>query len=94
MFSRFWAAYPLKKNKERARRAWRRLNPDLELCRLMSDGLNRDKQSSEWRKDGGAYIPHPSTWLNGRRWEDEHEPPAAGQDAPAAPLRGEGVDYR
>ena len=76
LFNRFWAAYPRKQNKERARQAWRKLNPDLELCRTMAAALERDKQSMEWRKENGAYIPHPSSWLNGLRWEDEHEPPS------------------
>jgi hypothetical protein len=22
-------------------------------------------------RNDGAYIPHPTTWLNGERWEDE-----------------------
>lgn len=95
LFDRFWKAYPKKKAKERARRAWAKLAPDLELCRVMSAALDRDKQSPEWRKDGGAYIPHPATWLNGRRWEDEPDllPSAPHEPSPAAPLRGEGVRY-
>ena len=95
LFERFWAAYPNKKAKERARRAWAKLCPDLALCRVMAAALERAKQSPEWRKDGGAYIPHPATWLNGRRWEDEQDPPP---DVPhetpqQAPLRGQGVTY-
>jgi DNA replication protein DnaC len=42
--------------------------------------LEKQKVSTEWLKDGGQFIPHPATWLNGRRWEDE-APPAAGQTA-------------
>lgn len=94
LFERFWAAYPLKKSKDRARRAWRKLDPSLDLCRVMADALEQDKRSREWQKDGGAYIPHPASWLNGRRWEDEHGPVTAAQDpSPAEPLRGAGVNY-
>lgn len=94
LFERFWSAYPRKQNKERARRAWKKLNPDIALCRIMSDALERDKQSEQWRKDGGVYIPHPSSWLNGRRWEDEHGMAVPAREPPAAvPLRGEGVRY-
>lgn len=92
LFERFWKAYPVKKAKEKARRAWRKLHPDLALCRKMSAALELDKQSDDWKRDGGRYIPHPSTWLNGRRWEDEHylpDPPVS----PDEPLRGEGVTY-
>ena len=33
--------------------------------------LERQKCSDRWQRDGGQYIPDPTTWLNGRRWEDE-----------------------
>lgn len=71
LFERFWGAYPKKKGKEAARRAWKKLAPDMALCRVMAEALDRQKQSEDWRKDGGQFIPYPSTWLNGRRWEDE-----------------------
>lgn len=71
LFERFWQAYPKKKDKERARRAWKKLAPDLSLCRVMAAALEQQKQSSQWTRDNGAYIPYPSTWLNGHRWEDE-----------------------
>lgn len=95
LFERFWLSYPkvARKNKERARRAWAKLKPDLELCRVMSAALELDKQSYEWNKEGGRYIPHPSSWLNGRRWEDEHTPPPQENTGGSAPLRGEGVRY-
>ena len=56
---------------EAAKRAWRKLNPDIALCRVMAEALDRQRKSMDWLKEGGAYIPYPSTWLNGRRWEDE-----------------------
>lgn len=77
LFDRFWAAYPKKKGKEAAKRAWRKLKPDIALCRVMAEALDRQRKSKDWLKEGGAYIPYPSTWLNGRRWEDE-EPAVPG----------------
>ena len=71
MFERFWHLYPRKTNKQAARRAWNKLKPDLLLCSQMSQALKRQIASEQWLRDGGRYIPHPSTWLNGRRWEDE-----------------------
>lgn len=91
LFERFWAAYPYKKAKEKARRAWNRLKPDLELCRKMADALELDKQSAAWQKENGRFIPYPASWLNGRRWEDEHDPVAPVPHDTA--LRGEGVTY-
>ena len=91
LFERFWQAYPKKKSKEGARRAWKKLNPDLALCREMAAALERDKRSRDWQRDDGAYIPYPASWLNGRRWEDE--PDKDNDSGGGAPLRGEGVTY-
>ena len=33
--------------------------------------VERARFSEQWTKDGGSFIPHPATWLNQRRWEDE-----------------------
>jgi hypothetical protein len=76
LFERFWLAYPNKKNKAGARKAFAKLKLVDNDARIQSmrDGLARQKQSREWLKDGGEYIPHASTWLNGARWEDETTP--------------------
>ena len=34
-------------------------------------GLKKQMKSVEWQNEGGKYIPHPTTWLNGERWLDE-----------------------
>jgi hypothetical protein len=39
----------------------------------MLSAVEAQKQTDQWTKDGGQYIPHPSTWLNQGRWEDETE---------------------
>jgi hypothetical protein len=28
----------------------------------------------QWTREGGRFIPHPSTWLNQGRWDDEPDP--------------------
>lgn len=75
LFDQFWAAYPKKKGKEAARKAWAKLSPDKDLCRVMAKALKWQKQSQDWLKDGGQYIPYPASWLNGRRWEDAPDKP-------------------
>ena len=86
VFERFWLAYPASRHvhKDRAVRAWRKLNPDMDLCRRMSVALEAQKRSPQWTKDGGEYIPHPATWLNGRYWEAESPAPpkASGEEDP------------
>lgn len=70
-FDYFWQRYPKKKSRQAAIRAWDKLKPDLELCRIMNAALKRAVNSLEWAEQDGQYIPHFSTWLNQRRWEDE-----------------------
>lgn len=79
-FLEFWQAYPRKVGKPVALKAYRRLNPSCSLHAEMMEALEKQKASTQWQKDGGQYIPHPSTWLNQRRWEDE-QPTAAQPDA-------------
>ncbi len=70
-FEEFWLAYPKKKDKQNAIKAWNKLKPDAELVKSIIEALTRAKSSEDWQKDGGQYIPLPSTYINGRRWEDE-----------------------
>lgn len=81
-FSRFWAAYPKKRNKARAKQAFFRIKKIEKVFPVMMQALGRQKASADWQKDGGQYIPLPTTWLNGERWEDveqvEVQPPAPG----------------
>ncbi len=91
LFDRFWSAYPKKKDKQDAMKAWRKLAPDMDLCRKMSAALAQQKTTDEWTRERGRYIPYPASWLNGRRWEDEpDEMPSASQGTVEEP---EGVEF-
>lgn len=70
-FCAFWTAYPNKKAKPAALKAFTKLKPDTALLAEMLKAIEVQKQSAQWQKDNGQYIPMPSTWLNQRRWEDE-----------------------
>jgi hypothetical protein len=72
LFDEFWERYPKKRSKGQAERAWVKIKPDEQLFKAILDGLERAKTSVEWQKDGGQYIPHPSSWLNAKGWEDEY----------------------
>lgn len=67
-FEAFWKAYPKKVGKKDARKAFRRVDAPLES--LLS-AIERQKCADQWKRDGGRFIPNPSTWLNQGRWEDE-----------------------
>ena len=71
LFAEFWKAYPKHQDKQGALKAFEKLKPDQELLDQMLKAINAWKQSEQWTKDGGQYIPMPTTWLNRRRWEDD-----------------------
>lgn len=70
-FELVWKAYPRKVGKGAARKAWNKLAPDAALVQKMLDALKWQVYQDQWSKDGGAYIPHLSTWLNQERWDDQ-----------------------
>lgn len=70
-FDDFWKAYPKKVSKTSALKAWNKLKPDDNLVREILTALENQKQSSQWQKDNGDFIPYPAKWLNERRWEDD-----------------------
>lgn len=83
LFSMFWESYPRHENKPAAKKAFERLKPDEDLLQIMLTAIERQKGSAQWQEDGGHYIPHPATWLNGRRWEDELQVSTKGRAVPA-----------
>lgn len=66
-FDEFWKLYPRKVAKPNALKVWLRIKPDDELLTSIIDAVKRqglyDKEIQ--------FVPHPATWLNQRRWEDE-----------------------
>lgn len=70
-FEQFWNAYPKKVGRGAAERKFASINPDEDLLATMLDAIDAQSRSRQWREEDGRYIPHPSTWLNQRRWEDE-----------------------
>lgn len=70
-FDQFWRLYPNRKARAKAEAAWLKLNPSDELLQTLLAALVTQATSHEWTKDGGQYVPHPATWINQRRWEDE-----------------------
>jgi len=70
-FDIFWEAYPRKVGKMNALKSWKRLKPSLTLRDMIMMALEFHKKQEGWNKDNGKFIPHPATWLNQHRWDDE-----------------------
>jgi len=67
-FYAFWRIYPIKKAKHKAWLSWKRQGLDAyteEICRSVEA---HKAQDGDWRH---GFIKHPTTYLNGRCWEDE-----------------------
>ncbi len=67
----FWQPYPRKTGKGDAFKAWQKLKPTPEIQEKIRTAIVNVRGSPDWLKDGGNFIPHPTTWLNGRRWDNE-----------------------
>ena len=65
-FNIFWSAYPRKTAKGTAEKSWKKIKPDEQLLEEILAAVA--KQKSTWNDP--KFIPHPATWLNGKRWLD------------------------
>lgn len=70
-FETFWKEYPRKTGKGAAKRAFEKALLKGVTIESLVTAVRRQKCGSQWTRDGGQYIPHPATWLNQERWEDE-----------------------
>lgn len=73
MFARFYAIYPRRIGKKAAEKAW---------VKALKDGADPESLISAAQRYAASrvgqdpkYTPHPATWLNQGRWEDEPERP-------------------
>ncbi|MBF9244626.1 helix-turn-helix domain-containing protein [Pseudomonas syringae pv. tomato] len=73
-FDQFWKMYPRKLGKDKASKAWQKLQMTEALYDLIVSALAKHVATPGWTKDNGQFIPHAATWLNGKRWEDEVVP--------------------
>lgn len=71
LFAKFWKLYPRKVCKANAEKSWKKLKITTDLFTTIMDSLGKQVVSPDWLKEDGKFVPHATTWLNGRRWEDE-----------------------
>ena len=69
-FASFWSAYPKKKNKGQAEKAFAKIKPDGDLLQTILRAVEGAASGADWRKDDGQFIPYPATWLLAKGWED------------------------
>lgn len=69
-FLQFWKAYPVKKAKGAAFKAWKRI-PASEYHAVIAGATFYAADPNREHR----FTKHPATWLNGRCWEDETPEP-------------------
>ena len=67
-FDVFWKAYPKKVNRRDAEKAFKTVNVSVDT---LVAAIEKQKQTKEWQKDNGQYIPYPATWLRRGGWEND-----------------------
>lgn len=80
-FEQFWKAYPKKVSKQKCLKWFQSNKPNEQLLNTMLKQLERFKQTKEWQKDNGQFIPYPDTWLRNKRWEDEFKTEEENEEA-------------
>jgi uncharacterized protein YdaU (DUF1376 family) len=76
LFERFYTAYPRKVGKVPALRAFVARQPTPELVALMIAAIEKQGLRAKCQSGDAQFVPHPATWLNAARWEDEPDAPA------------------
>ena len=71
-FEKFWNAYPKSRRvgKQKAIKALERALKMTDIDTILN-AIEKQKHGEAWTKDNGQFIPHPTTWLNQGRWDDE-----------------------
>ena len=71
-FAEFWNLYPRKIGKPKAHASWKSATKlDDKKQQEVLDGLKRHLPSLNGKEI--QFVPHPTTWLNGHRWQDPVE---------------------
>lgn len=68
-FESFWEIYPKHQDKKKAKQKFLKACTNEKEYKAIMDGLRNVLPI--WAKKDNKYIPMPTTWLNGERWNDE-----------------------
>lgn len=63
-FTAFFDAYPNKRKRDDAWKAWKSLNPDLATVEKLLAAVDAWKKSTQWTEDGGRFIPLAVNFLS------------------------------
>lgn len=69
-FDEFFSSYPKQVSIEKARNEWRRLAPDVSLRAVIRASVLEWRDTDQWKRCGGRFIPMPHTWLRNGGWRN------------------------
>lgn len=73
LFEDFWKLYPKKNKKKNAFREFLKIKDIETLMPVILADVERKRQSKDWTKDNGQYIPDPERYIKNERWNDVNE---------------------
>ena len=73
MFEQFWKLYPKKNKKQNAFREFKKIKNIESLMPIILADVEQKRQSKNWTKDNGQYIPDPERYIKNERWNDVNE---------------------
>lgn len=88
-FLAFWDAYPKKQAKGAAWKRWQQSRAEFPAIDVLIESIKKQAATEQWRKDGGAYIPNPATWLNSAGWENDIASMNCGRESKPKDWRGD-----
>jgi len=68
MFLQFWSIYPKKVDKKGSFRAFKNIPKLKEQFPGILKALEIQKESDQWTKNHGQFIPNPTTYIHQERW--------------------------
>jgi hypothetical protein len=71
----FWNPFPKKTEKLEAAKVWKKLKPSQAKREKIRAAVLAARQSPDWLKENGRYIPNPAKWLRRGQWDDETKGP-------------------
>ena len=67
-FEQFWLAYPKKKDKQKAKLAWKKHKPPLDDVLV---ALSWQRELADWKKEDGKFVKYPERYITAGAWQDE-----------------------
>jgi hypothetical protein len=76
-FTAFWEEYPRKTGKGATAKAWKAARITPAMVDKVLAAVKGYKQTEQWKREGGRFIPYPATFINQRRFDDEPSAPSS-----------------